>query len=92
MAEFYVSFEWNEIRFIGFVVAPDRPTQLDFANYEELRGAMEALGNLWEMTFEMPHPDELACRGLEVWQKQLARAIEQIPVDPIPGRRRGLLE
>ncbi len=91
MAEFYVSFEWNELRFIGFVVAAERPAKLDFANYEELHDAMEALGNLWEMTFEMPHPSELAVNEIEVWEQQLARAIERIPIDPIPSRRRGPL-
>ncbi len=71
---------------VGFVVAPERPAKLDFANYEELRDAMESLGNLWEMTFEMPHPDELGENELEVWEKQLTRAIEQIPIDPIHSR------
>jgi hypothetical protein len=92
MAEFYVSFEWNELRFIALVTAPERPAKLDFGSYEELRNAMESLGHLWEMAFEMPHPDELRSRDTEVWEKQIARAIEQIPIDPVPGRRRGLLD
>ena len=88
MAEFYVSFEWNELRFIGFVTAPERPAQLHFGSYEELRAAMDLLGHLWEMAFEMPHPGELAFNEIAVWEKQLARAIDQIPIDPIHSHRR----
>src|SRR5262245_1541469 len=80
MAKFNVSFEWDTIKFIGVVSAPKLPAKVDFASYEELRDAMDALGHLWEMTFEMPHPDELATKETAVWQRQVARAVEQIPI------------
>jgi hypothetical protein len=83
MAEFYVTFEWNELRYVAVVTAPEVPAKLDFGSYQELREAMEGLGHLWEMTFEMPHPDQFAFEDTEVWEKQLALAIEQIPIEPI---------
>ena len=92
MNEFYVTFDWNGLHYIGFVSATRRPECSQFANYEELHATMESLGHEWAMTCEMPHPLHFAIEETTVWAKQLALAIESIPVDPILGRRRGILE
>ena len=87
MAEFYVRYNWLGVAYIAIVVAPEAPANLRFKNYEEFHAAMDALGHLWQMTCETPHPGQYAFEASTVWEKQevkvkaltLARPIVSLP-------------
>ena len=74
------------------VTAPEQPACLHFATYEALHATLDALGHEWLMTFEMPEPRQFAHQETAVWEKQLARAIELIPLMPGEERRQRFLE
>jgi hypothetical protein len=44
------------------------------------------------MTYEMPHPNQFAFEESMVWEKQIALAMELIPLPPTKSRAKGILE
>jgi hypothetical protein len=92
MSEFYVQYDWNSLHYIAIVSGAQQPARLQFADYNELHETMDALGDDWVLTYEMPHPREFTVDEFMVWEKQLAQVMEFIPEDPILGRRKGILE
>ena len=69
MAEFYVTFDWQEQHYLAIVVAPERPTSLQFATADELNAAMDSLGHDWELWSVMQVPYDVPADWLEEMAK-----------------------
>jgi hypothetical protein len=60
MAEFYVTFDWQEKHYLAIVVARERPERLQFATPDDLNAAMNALDHEWtllsqvQISYEFP--------------------------------------
>lgn len=74
MREFYVTYDRGDVKQIGVVLAPVAPAKLQFADYEELQAAMDALGNPWELRIELEDPFGFAVEGTAEWLQRMAAA------------------
>lgn len=92
MTEFYVSFEFLTMNYVAFVVAPEVPTRLHFASYQEFHATMDALGHSWMLQCETPHPHEYASEKAKVWEKQFAEVRVLTLVRPIVRLPGGIVE
>jgi len=81
MAEFYVTFDRDGQHCVGLIFAPEVPASLQFADYESVQAALDALGNPWELRCEINDPHEYASEASAAWLKQLneTKALKREP-------------
>jgi hypothetical protein len=75
MAEFYVTYNRDGQRYVAVVIAPARPSILEFTSREELHAAMDALGHSWQLQ------NEIHGNVSSDWLEQMAKvgALKPVP-------------
>ena len=68
MAEFYVTYARDDGRYLALVIAPERPTALQFVSRGDFHAAMDALGHAWQLQYEIPG------YGSAEWLERMAQA------------------
>ena len=71
MPEFYVTFDRGDVHYLGIVIAPERPQQLVFSDYESVRDTMDALGHSWEFKNEIEDPEQKSQRST-AWLERMS--------------------
>ena len=79
MAEFYVTYDLEDAKFLAIVVAPQAPSTWQFSSREELIAAMESLEQEWQLLSEIPLPENFELK--EECRDELAelRALRDLP-------------
>lgn len=78
MAEFYVTYARDEVRYLAVVNARERPVALKFTSPEDLHAAMDVLGHPWQLQFEIPGDGSID------WLERMAQAgaLKAVPRPP----------
>ena len=72
MVDFYATYEHAGQRYIAIVVAPRRPTQLQFPSRPDFCAAMDALGDPWQLRSEIQLPAEYPAEITTAWLEKAA--------------------